>query len=568
MTHNHNRMDLPRLVVDRILLHLTDVDALYSVHMAKDALTTVIAMCPEEWRPELHKAFTSRTKTPKKPDSVFDPDQHRAYLLPYSVAQDIDKKYEGRKRAHLLNLTAMQRWLLNQHGSATAWKAAQLLALQKKSRRVWRVRTLMMAMPDVLKVLAKKPEVSDAVLSRLQSVDKPMRNALLAGTATAAARKRLFDFMLRSGSPKEDECRLLQRHLLSGDDAVEQEYLDMAIGKLAALSEDVGRMRDLLSLLTPDQASVMTKLAKEIGNDVIAEDLLDVTADYVREAERQSRQSRRALLHQIRANSDGAKWRMAPGDLEASGISLEKQEHAASWLDSAYWTWNHDGDPDQFVDTIKRYVTFEEALADDDIEPVVTPNGRADIVYDGVSLRQLSDETWNDLEHLISTDHDFDGAAELCQYVFFQFSELRAALQACGLEYRDDSELCRAYVERGEGELDKIVETMREMDFFAKSTEYKVIVSTLRDRRNHYRMNAHAESALAKKVALLRHTGEPPESLRALADDAVALQDANGIYEKIRATDPCSGRWNVCADCRDAYDISDSDESDDSSRDW
>ena len=561
-------MDLPRLVVDRILLHLTDVDALYSVHMAKDALTTVIAMCPEEWRPELHKAFTSRTKTPKKPDSVFDPDQHRAYLLPYSVAQDIDKKYEGRKRAHLLNLTAMQRWLLNQHGSATAWKAAQLLALRKKSRRVWRVRTLMMAMPDVLKVLAKKPEVSDAVLSRLQSVDKPMRNALLAGTATAAARKRLFDFMLCSGSPKEDECRLLQRHLLSGDDAVEQEYLDMAIGKLAALSEDVGRMRDLLSLLTPDQASVMTKLAKEIGNDVIAEDLLDVTADYVREAERQSRQSRRVLLHQIRANSDGAKWRMAPGDLEASGISLEKQEHAASWLDSAYWTWNHDGDPDQFVDTIKRYMTFEEALADDNIKAVVTSNGRADIMYDGVSLRQLSEETWTEIEHLISSDHDFDGAAELCQYVFFQFSELRAALQACGLKYRDDSELCRAYVERGEGEIDKIVETMREMDFFVKSTEYKVIVSTLRDRRNHYRMTAHAESALAKKVALLRHTGEPPESLRALADDAVALQDANGIYEKIRATDPCSGRWNVCADCRDAYDISDSDESDDPSRDW
>ena len=52
--------------------------------------------------------------------------------------------------------------------------------------------------------------------------------------------------------------------------------------------------------------------------------------------------------------------------------------------------------------------------------PVVTTDGQADIVCDGVGLRQLSDDTWDEVGRLISSDHDFDGAAELCQYVFFQ----------------------------------------------------------------------------------------------------------------------------------------------------
>ncbi|CAL8461179.1 g710 [Coccomyxa elongata] len=349
----------------------------------------------------------------------------------------------------------------------------------------------------------------------------------------------------------------------------EREYVNLAIGKLATLSEDAAGMKELLEELSPDRADVMTAFAKELGTyHRIVQDQHDVIVDYIRGAETWSGETRLALLDQIRDRSNEVKWQWVRDELEEAGISEEDEERASAWLDNAYMTWNHDGDPDQFIDTVKHYMTFEEALVDDDIEPVVTPDGQADIVYDGVGLRYLSDETWDDVEHLISSEHDFDGAAELCQYVFAQFSELRAALQACGLEYRHDSELCRAYVERGEGDLDRIVGTMREMDFFVKSTEYSAIVSTLRDRRNHYRMTAHAESALAKKVALLSHTGEPPESLRALADDAVALQDANGIYEKIRATEPCSGRWNVCADCRDAYDISDSDESDDPSRDW
>ncbi len=567
MTHNHNRMDLPRLVVDRILLHLTDVDALYSVHMARETLTTVIDMCPPEWRRELHAEFLCRVKPPPRQDPGFSVKNSTRYLVPQSVAGKIANKHKG-KRVSRLRLTAMRKWLLEQHGSAVAWKAAQIVSLSKKSRCVWTAESLMEVMPSVVHLLAKNLDVPESFLRRLQIFDEPMQMALLDGEATPAATKRLLDFMLSTDFPGKDECILLQRHVLSGDDAVQREYMNLAIGKLATLSEDAAGMKELLEELSPDRADVMTAFAKELGTyHSILQDQHDVIVDYIRGAETWSAETRLALLDQIRVRSNEVEWQRVRDELEEAGISEEDEEHASSWLYKSCMPWISE-EPDFFISTIKHYMAFEDSLADDDIEPVVTTDGQADIVCDGVGLRQLSDDTWDEVGRLISSDHDFDGAAELCQYVFFQFSELRAALQACGLEYRHDSELCRAYVERGDGDLDRIVGTMKEMDFFVKSTEYSAIVSTLRDRRNHYRMTAHAESALAKKVALLSHTGEPPEFLRALADDAVALQDANGIYEKIRATEPCSGRWNMCADCRDAYDISDSDESDDSSRDW
>lgn len=554
--------------MDQILLQLTDVDALYSVYMAKEALRTVIDMCPGEWHLELRAEFLCRVKPPLRQDPGFSVKNSTRYLVPQSVAGKIASTHTG-KRVNGLRLTAMRRWLLEQHGSAVAWKAAQIVSLSKKSRCVWTPESLTRVLPDVVYLLAKDLDVPESFLKRLQILDEPMQKALLAGEATPAARKRLLDFMLSSDFLNRDECCLLQRHVLAGDDAVQREYMNLAIGKLAALSEDAAGMKELLKQLDPDRADMMTALAKELGTyHGIVQDQHDIIVDYIRGAETWSKETRQALLDQIRDRSHQVQWQWVREELEDAGISEEDEERASAWLDNAYFTWNHDGDPDQFVGTIKHYMTFEEALADDDIEPVVTPNGQADIVYDGVGLRQLSEETWTEIEHLLSSDHDFDGAAELCQYVFFQFSELREALHVFGLEYRHDSELCRAYVERGEGDLDKIVETLREMDFFVKSTEYKVIVSTLRDRRNHYRMNAHAESAMAKKVALLRYSGEPPESLRALAGDSAALQEADRYYEEIRATEPCCGRWNMCADCRDGYEISDSDESDDSSRDW
>lgn len=278
------QMDLPRLVVDRILLHLTDVDALYSVHMAREALKTVIDMCPGEWRPELHAEFLCRVKPPPRQDPGFCQKNSTRYLVPQSVAGKIANKHKG-KRVSRLRLTAMRRWLLEQHGSAMAWKAAQIATLSKKSRCVWTAESLTEAMPSVVHLLAKNLDVPESFLRRLQIFDEPMQIALLDGEATPAATKRLLDFMLSTDFPGKDECILLQRHVLSGDKTAEQECLDLATGKLAALSEDAAGMKELLKELSPDRADVITKFAKEIGTYLIVRDLQDAIVGYIKGAE-------------------------------------------------------------------------------------------------------------------------------------------------------------------------------------------------------------------------------------------------------------------------------------------
>ena len=454
-------MDLPRLVVDRILLHLTDVDALYSAHMARFTLRTVIRMCPQEWRREQRAEFVTRHTPARKQDPPFDPRQHRIYLLSCSVAKDIEATCKGRKRANMQRFTKMRMWLLNKYGSATAWKAAQVVALLKNPGSAWTARTLMMAMPDVIEVLAKDLKVPDAVLTRLQSVDKQMRKALMAGEASPTARKRLSEFLIGTAILDEDEWCLLRRHVLSGDDiAAEQEYLDLAIEKLAALTEDAAGMRELLGELGPDRADIVIGFAREVGMHLIARELQVPTVAYLKSSHTLRKQARCALLNQIGDHSDAAKWRMVPDSLEASGINIEDQERADAWLESVCIPWNNDGDPDNFLWMVKEFQIFREALAADDIEPTFTPDGRADIMYDGVSLRCLAHAVWSDVGRMIS-ERDFSQAAKLCQTVFGLFLRLRGALRACGMEYRYDSELCRAYVEYDEGDVDDIVRALK-----------------------------------------------------------------------------------------------------------
>ena len=50
--------------------------------------------------------------------------------------------------------------------------------------------------------------------------------------------------------------------------------------------------------------------------------------------------------------------------------------------------------------------------------------------------------------------------------------ELERALAERGCELRDDSRLCRAYIEHGEGDPEEIADTMREMQFFFDHTNY------------------------------------------------------------------------------------------------
>lgn len=56
-------------------------------------------------------------------------------------------------------------------------------------------------------------------------------------------------------------------------------------------------------------------------------------------------------------------------------------------------------------------------------------------------------------------------------------------LAAHGLQLRDDSVLCNSYIDRGRGDLNKIVKTMKEMDWYYKNTDYSSNVSAVYEER-------------------------------------------------------------------------------------
>lgn len=90
---------------------------------------------------------------------------------------------------------------------------------------------------------------------------------------------------------------------------------------------------------------------------------------------------------------------------------------------------------------------------------------------------------------------------------------LEKSLAMHGLTLREDSRLCSRYILYG-GDLDKVVEVAKEMDFLFRNTHYQTLSSGLKDRNPHAsRSTLESETELCKLVCTDEYMKENPERL-------------------------------------------------------
>jgi hypothetical protein len=77
---------------------------------------------------------------------------------------------------------------------------------------------------------------------------------------------------------------------------------------------------------------------------------------------------------------------------------------------------------------------------------------------------------------------------EKIQGIIDRHTTLVSGLKAAGLSLREDSRLCNAYMYDGRGVLEEVVETMKEMDWLYKHTNY---AERLRDACDQIVFNIH-----------------------------------------------------------------------------
>jgi hypothetical protein len=133
-------------------------------------------------------------------------------------------------------------------------------------------------------------------------------------------------------------------------------------------------------------------------------------------------------------------------------------------------------------------------------------------------------------------------------------ARLESALISEGLDLRDDSRLCQAYIMNDEGDIKDIVQTMKEMKFFFDHTKYSSFVRSL-----NFCHSSNSASKLAKLAALHIYKGNLPKSLCgysiAEAEKAyVAMQDAKAREEDYYEHEcPNCGSWmdddDYCSNC-------------------
>jgi hypothetical protein len=91
-------------------------------------------------------------------------------------------------------------------------------------------------------------------------------------------------------------------------------------------------------------------------------------------------------------------------------------------------------------------------------------------------------------------------------------SELKQALSEAGLSFRNDSRMCREFIQHGRHGIPLVVQTMNEMNFFFSQTEYGNICRQVKDDEierkrdkygyGYYDIDGDVVSKKAKKIAL------------------------------------------------------------------
>lgn len=117
--------------------------------------------------------------------------------------------------------------------------------------------------------------------------------------------------------------------------------------------------------------------------------------------------------------------------------------------------------------------------------------------------------------------------------------ELIKRLREHNLELRDDSEICKKYIEYAEMQIDKVVNIMLEMDFYYTHTNYSVLykyhqkndIYYNRSLDYHYKSNSIKISENAKDSALRNYLKKFEKYEDALLDNAIP----HSLYENIKS---------------------------------
>jgi hypothetical protein len=567
---NMSIQNLPRGVVEDILNRLSLTDALNRPR--KDKVIAVIEQCPEGWQSDLTSLFVV-TFPDRGEDPVIYTIDAPKYLIPANVAHNISYKTKKRQKMKRMDIDKMCAWLLSEYGSTMHWRACQIhRLLEKPSDLAWSPDMIEKAFPSVLLKLSIDIVAFDldGIAKRLSWLSEEVRVAILSGRATPGALMRTEKYLMDGGlgfKGNRDSAKVTT-HVLQGDDIIAKLEWDEAVESFLGNVEDGARLRVKLERVPIIVGyERLQELDNAIGSYLVSSEFHDDIVSFLlrpREEVDVKFSENKLIMEALRDRViDGhyeTSMRMVRSGLQAMGINEDDEDEASEWLEyNGLYDFVKIDVPSRIY-YIKRYVIVKTLFEENYV--TVTTN---DLDKGDVSLSDIIEDVDEILEPMrnyltdVGFQTEFSSAEEMVNHytcIFDRYEELKAALESRGLKIRQDSQLCREYIEDDEGDVYDIVDVMIEMNFFVNLTDYQDIVKGIRDRRGHHERNRVQESEWAKQVAILRVMREGrdlPGGIKfSFPIDEDKLDDAFTSYDELMETDVCNRR-SMCAYCMNGF---------------
>jgi hypothetical protein len=562
----NNSQGLPQEAVENILSNLIYTDALTLPD--KDVITAFINTCPIEWQQYFMDKYVSKLKDNSK--LFVSTREALSYLIPNNGKVLQQMKYVSTKNNKKSNrvcnvyLVKMCKWLLVEYGDTRNWKANQIYEnMTQKYKKKWTPSILLEIFPKLIDHLCQKLDFDKDLLKEIYNCTDFI-DLLRDNCHKEDIKEVLFDFFVKN--KYDGDCDALQLRICFGEKDAIKKIWNKKCDKL--LDNYIEKPDNLKNMIYEVGCKINWNITglNELYSICNNNDFMISINNHVNVIKYiMSHIDRKAFIDILSKDKLEAFEKICRYNLDTIGISIAEEKEAIeaiedkivdSWKLDNYYDYN---DYNGYVDTIHRYFELKNSL---NSKNIIFENN--EITKNGISLEEI---TSYDVIDIMKEEFEDDNIEWLVDYfgdAFDRYFELKEALESKGLEIRNDSKLCRSYIDEDDGDIEYIVKVMYEMDFFFKKTKYEDIVSKIRERDNHHDKSRYGVSLWAKKVALLKYKNEfgIPEFLINHEDfmDDNDLKAANDEYNNLLKNDKCYGRC-LCCSCMDGYSY-DSDDSD------
>jgi hypothetical protein len=449
-------MHLPFDVMEIIISNMTFQDVLTYPNV--ENIRQVILLCPKEW----HIQLLEYVKYVRDVSNVkINASQVNSYLIMEEIdvrnnARLITEPSKGKifSKETFFSLQKICDGLLAKYETTYNWRVQQFHYLLNDDVN-WNIDNIKIILHEVLLCYCNRLGFNKTNILQKINLLTPYIKGLVCHTSKIDMQKSVFQFV--TNNLYEGNAKLLYIFITAGEKQVPISIWNDYCAKILDHVEDPRALKDRLINIGASVNLNVDNIKNIVGicsmhNLMITSDCYDsIVQSIIGEI------SYEQLEDLLLEDKEERYQRLCNEELLLSGIPI--LDYAILTFSDYCYEFYKNNDIDKLVDTIKDHFKIRNILLNKGIDMVDGMFCKNDIFIDDYVSFDVWDKVFVDCVSIHNDSNiGVDGIIAFVEGLFERLIELKEPLESRGLKCEKGSELCRNYIEDGEGDINNIIQ--------------------------------------------------------------------------------------------------------------